>query len=110
MLLTFTFLLVALVADVDSPAAAIPRIGVEELHSMLKSGDAVAIDVRGSVPFELGHIEGAVWLPFGLIGQRAGDLPKDKLIVAYCTCSKEQVSLEVLAELQKIGFSHVAAL
>ena len=110
MLLTFTFLLAALTADMDPPAAAIPRIGVEELHSMLKSGDAVAIDVRGSVPFELGHIEGAVWLPFGLIGQRAGNLPKDKLIVAYCTCSKEQVSLEVLAELQKLGFSHVAAL
>ena len=85
MLLAITVLLAAIAAPVDPPVPEIPRIGVEELHSLLTNGEAIAIDVRGSVPYELGHIEGAVWLPFGLIGQRAADLPKDKLIVAYCT-------------------------
>ncbi len=76
----------------------------------MKAGDAVAIDVRGSVPFEHGHIAGAVWLPLGLLNQRAGELPEDKLIVAYCTCRAEETSLAAAMRLSELGFEKVAVL
>lgn len=86
------------------------HLTVEEARALQQKGEAVLIDVRGSVPYELGHIEGAVWLPLGLLNQRAGELPQDKLIVAYCTCKSEETSLEAAAGLRKLGFERVAVL
>lgn len=90
--------------------ATTQHLSVEEARALQQKGEAVLIDVRGSVPFELGHIEGAVWMPLGLVNQRAGELPQDKLIVAYCTCKSEDTSLEAAAALSKLGFERVAVL
>jgi rhodanese-related sulfurtransferase len=102
--------LVAILLAATLDTAAIPRMTVEEARALQQKGDAVLIDVRGSVPWELGHIDGAVWLPLGLINQRAGELPEDKTVIAYCTCKSEEVSLEAAASLQKLGFKKVAVL
>ena len=73
--------------------------------------EAVAIDVRGSVPYDLGHIDGAVSMPLGLIAQRFDELPQDKLIVAYCSCKAEETSLEAAMLLSnQHGFARVAVL
>ena len=74
--------------------ADVPRLNPDELFKLMEKGEAVAIDVRGSVPYEMGHIKGAQWVPLGLLAQRIGELPEDKLIVAYCTCKAEEASLE----------------
>lgn len=66
------------------PQDGVRRVTVEQLKEALAKGEAVAVDVRGSVPYEQGHIRGAVSVPLGLIAQRAGELPKGKLIVTYC--------------------------
>lgn len=106
MLLTSILLAAAIATKAD-----VPHLTPAELHALLDKGEAVAIDVRGSVPYELGHIKGAVWLPLGLMAQRFGDLPQDKLIVAYCTCKAEEVSLEAAMQLSKQhGFERVAVL
>lgn len=86
------------------------HLTVEETRALQLKGEAVLVDVRGSVPWELGHIDGAVWLPLGLVNQRAGELPQDKLIVAYCTCKSEETSLEAAAALRKLGFENVGVL
>ena len=97
-------------------AEATPRpdgvrlVTVEELNRLIEQGGAVALDVRGSVEFELGHIRGAVAMPLGLIASRAAELPKDKLIVPYCACSAEQISARAVQELKKQGFENTAAL
>ena len=90
--------------------ADVPRVTAEELRAKLAGGEAVAVDVRGSVPFELGHLPGAVWMPLGVMNSRAGELPDDKLIVLYCTCKAEETSLEAAMLLAKQGFSRVAVL
>lgn len=87
-------LLSLLLAATITSSADVPHITPDELLSLMNKGEAVAIDVRGSVPYELGHIKGAKWLPLGLLAQRISDLPEDKLIVAYCTCKAEETSLE----------------
>jgi rhodanese-related sulfurtransferase len=85
-------------------------VTVEELARLNEQGGAVALDVRGSVEFEMGHIKGARLMPLGLIASRASELPKDKLIVPYCACSAEQISARAVQELKKQGFENAAAL
>jgi rhodanese-related sulfurtransferase len=105
------FLTSILLAAAIAVKADVPRVTAPELKALMDKGEAVAIDVRGSVPYELGHIQGAVWLPLGLIAQRFGELPQDKLIVAYCTCKAEESSLEAAMLLAKQhGFERVAVL
>ena len=66
------------------PFASIPRVTVAELAAALKEGRAVALDVRPAEAFEEEHIPGAVSIPEEEVAARAGELPKDKLVVAYC--------------------------
>lgn len=105
------FLTSILLAAAIAVKADVPRVTPAELKALMDKGEAVAIDVRGSVPYELGHIKDAVWLPLGLLAQRFGELPQDKLIVAYCTCKAEEASLEAALLLaQQHGFERVAVL
>ncbi len=105
------FLISILLAATLTTKADVPRVTPAELKALMDKGEAVAIDVRGSVPYELGHIKDAVWLPLGLVAQRFGELPQDKLIVAYCTCKAEETSLEAAMVLSKQhGFERVAVL
>lgn len=105
------YLISILLAATFASKADVPRVTVAELHDLMKKGDAIAIDVRGSVPHKLGHIEGAVWMPLGLLNQRAGELSQEKLIVPYCTCKAEDVSLEAAMVLaNQHGFTRVAVL
>lgn len=90
--------------------ADVPRLMPAELAPLRASGDAVVLDVRGSVPYKLGRIAGAKWLPLGKVSELAATLPKDKLLVAYCTCGAEEVSLEAAMLLVEKGFTRVAVL
>ena len=90
--------------------ANVPRVTPAEVYAQMQKGDAIVVDVRGTVPYELGHVTGAVWMPLGLMNQRAGELPQDKLIVTYCTCKAEETSLEAAEMLTKHGFPRVAVM
>lgn len=105
------FLISLLLAATITTKADVPRLTVDELHALLDREEAVAIDVRGSVPYEMGHIAGAVWMPLGRLSERFSELPQDKTLVAYCTCKAEELSLEAAMLLaQKHGFERVAVL
>ncbi|MET0624287.1 MAG: rhodanese-like domain-containing protein [Pyrinomonadaceae bacterium] len=97
-------------AEPTPRADGVRLVTVEELSRLVADGGAVALDVRGSVEFEMGHIKGARFMPLGLIAGRASELPKDKLIVPYCACSAEQLSARAVQELKKQGFENTAAL
>jgi rhodanese-related sulfurtransferase len=76
----------------------------------LEKGEAVVIDVRGSVEYQLGHIKGSRSVPLGLIAQQSKDLPRDKLLVTYCACTHEQLSIHGVQEMKKLGIENAAAL
>jgi 3-mercaptopyruvate sulfurtransferase SseA len=65
-------------------ADGVRRVTVAELNEAMGKGEAIAVDVRGSVDYDLGHIKGARSVPLGLIAAQAKELPRDKLIVTYC--------------------------
>lgn len=71
--------------EVKPPADGVRRITAADLSRLLEQGGALVVDVRGSVEFDLGRIKGARSIPLGLVAGRASELPKDKLIVTYCT-------------------------
>lgn len=61
------------------------RVTPEEVRDLVKNGKAVLVDVRGTSAYKAGHIKGALDIFVGDIAQRAGELPKDKLILTYCS-------------------------
>ncbi len=65
--------------------AAARRISGEEARQAVVKGEAVLVDVRSKDAYEAGHAKGAISLPVPDLSSRAGELPKDKLIITYCT-------------------------
>ena len=61
------------------------RITIDELEGMLKAGTAVVIDVRNQAAYDLGHIPGSRLIPAGEILNHISELPRDKMIVTYCS-------------------------
>ena len=73
-----------------SPSAAPPtqgaqRITTAELEKMLKDGTAFVVDVRSQDAYDLGHIPGSKLIPENEIPNRVNELPRDKMIVTYCS-------------------------
>ncbi len=50
----------------------------------LVAGGALLLDVREPDEWQAGHAPGAVHIPLGELGARAGELPRDTRIVAVC--------------------------
>lgn len=77
-------------APAEKPQAAATeetarRITVGEARQALDKGKAVLVDVRSKEAYEASHAQGALSIPLANLGDRAGELPKNKLIVTYCT-------------------------
>lgn len=72
-------------ATLAQPADKVRRVTVNELKAMLDKGEALALDVRGESSYQMGHIEGAKVILESELAKRFGELPKDKLIVTYCS-------------------------
>ena len=64
------------------------RITPRELDLRLQRGERIVLlDVRRRDKWaaKQGGIPGAIWLPLEEIPQRARDLPRDALIITYCS-------------------------
>jgi predicted sulfurtransferase len=61
------------------------RITADELDTMLKNGQAIVVDVRNQASYDIGHIPGAKLIPAGEILNHLNELPRDKMIVTYCS-------------------------
>lgn len=76
----------------------------DELLGMVRSGEAMVIDVRPSAEYEAGHIEGAVNIPLESLTERLSKLPKDQEIVAYCRGPYCMMSFDAVDQLRQHGF------
>lgn len=61
------------------------RVTIDEMEALVKNNEAVVIDVRNQASFDAGHIPGAKLIPAGEIQNHLDELPKDKMIVTYCS-------------------------
>ena len=111
-------------ADPESEAALpLPtRLGAADLHLRRHLGNPAAcargecaatvqiVDVREPDEFTgpLGHIRGAKLIPLGELPERAGELARERPIVAVCRAGSR--SAQATSILQKAGFGEVANL
>jgi len=66
-------------------ADGVRRVTVKELKQMLDDNEAVVIDVRNEASYNMGHIKGSKLIPEAEVANRRDELPKNKLIVTYCS-------------------------
>jgi predicted sulfurtransferase len=69
----------------QSPADEARRITAEELHDLWEKGEVLIIDTRSEASYKESHIKGAILVPAGEVPTKIEELPRDKMIVAYCT-------------------------
>lgn len=60
------------------------------------------VDVREPAEWAAGHIEGAIHIPMGQLGQRRDELADDRTIVAVCRSGNR--SGQVVAALRDAGY------
>ena len=63
---------------------ALEPVTYRELQRRIKDGSAIVIDVRPLEEFAAGHISGARSIPVTELRARIREVPKKRLVVAYC--------------------------
>ena len=66
-------------------ADGVRRVTPTQLQAMLADGRTVIYDTRSKMAYDAEHIKGALSMPYEEVANRAGELPKDKTLVFYCT-------------------------
>lgn len=74
------------------------------LRRRLRRGDVVLVDVRPPEEYRAGHILGAVSIPLPELEQRLHELPRDKVVVAYCRGPYCAMALEAVRLLRSHGY------
>jgi len=64
-----------------------PYVSFEDVEA-LKKENAVFVDVRSPLEFELGHINGSVNIPLTEIRKRMSEIPGDKKVILVCNQGK----------------------
>jgi len=84
------------------------EISVEETHKLLhKKEPIVLLDVREKEEIDLGYIEGATFIPQGLLEQRVETLLPDKTVPVVVYCAGGIRSLAAAKMLGEKGYTHV---
>jgi 3-mercaptopyruvate sulfurtransferase SseA len=74
-------------APIAAPANAdgVRRVTVSELKDLLEKNQAFVVDVRNETSYNAGHIRGSKLIPEAEVVNHIAELPKNKLIVTYCS-------------------------
>lgn len=75
-----------------------------ELMERVKAGLVTVLDVRPEDEFALGHVPGALNIPFSQLEKRLAEIAPDQAIVAYCRGPYCVLSYEAVALLRTRGF------
>ncbi|MER9445619.1 metalloregulator ArsR/SmtB family transcription factor [Mesorhizobium sp. M0340] len=76
----------------------------EELVSRLRDGLVTVLDVRSEDEFALGHLPGALNIPFAELENRLAELPANREVIAYCRGPYCVLSFEAVAALRARGY------
>jgi 3-mercaptopyruvate sulfurtransferase SseA len=68
-----------------APSDGVKRVTTIEVRDALEKGTAIVVDVRGDSVYKQSHIKGSISIPENQIAARISELPRDKMIVTYCS-------------------------
>lgn len=98
--------LAAVLLTTSSCSKAGPPPAKDEVELALSQPGYVVLDVRSDSEFAEQHVEGAVHLPVGNIGQAASVLP-DKNVQLIVHCAAGVRSANAVSELKKMGYTKI---
>ena len=67
------------------PSDGAKRITAQEAYELYKKGEVLVVDTRSEPAFKESRIKGAILIPAGEILAKIDELPRDKMIITYCT-------------------------
>lgn len=91
-------------SDYAEAPGSLEAVSREALVARLRDGVITLLDVRPASEYALGHIPGAMNLPFDELEQHLARLPADREIVAYCRGPFCILSNEVVGRLRALGY------
>ncbi len=93
-----------LTRDYFSEKDGLEAVDQETLFSRLQGDEVILIDVRPEHEYEVGHLPGALSMPLTELEERLRELPKDKMIVAYCRGPFCALSADAARYLRSLGY------
>lgn len=85
------------------------RITTDDVKLRVEAGEQMlVVDVRSS--FTGPKIKNAAHVPLKKLAEWAKEVPRDALVVTYCTCGAEETSSVAVLKLQELGFTNAFAL
>jgi molybdopterin/thiamine biosynthesis adenylyltransferase/rhodanese-related sulfurtransferase len=84
------------------------EISVEETHQLIRKKEPIVLlDIREKEEIALGYIEGATFVPQGLLGEKAEAILPDKSLPVVVYCAGGIRSLAAAKLLSEKGYTHV---
>jgi hypothetical protein len=68
-----------------APSDGVKRVTTIETRDAVEKGEAIIVDVRGDAAYKQSHIKGSISVPGDQVEARLAQLPRDKMIVTYCS-------------------------
>jgi rhodanese-related sulfurtransferase/DNA-binding transcriptional ArsR family regulator len=90
-----------LIIDFKADKNILESITLDDLLARIKKEKVILIDVRPEEEYNAGHITNAVSIPLEQLKKRLNELPKNKIIIAYCRgplCVMSADAVKVLNE------------
>jgi rhodanese-related sulfurtransferase/DNA-binding MarR family transcriptional regulator len=83
------------------------QLSRDELEAKLGRGKHMLLDVRPTVEYESGHLQGAVSLPLEQLSRRLTTLPRDRRIIVYCRGTYCHFADRAVSILRRKGFDAI---
>ena len=85
-------------------------VSAAQVFAAMNAGQSfVLVDARAASDYLIGHIDGAVCVPFDQVEQAAQEITRDRWVITYCGCP-HAVSGRARAAFKRAGFERVAVL
>jgi rhodanese-related sulfurtransferase len=92
------------VTDYFQARDALEPVSRDDLVARLRKARVTVLDVRPEDEFALGHLPGALNIPFAELERRLKELPKNREVIAYCRGPYCVLSFEAVAKLRGRGY------
>jgi len=82
-------------------------ITLQQAYALFQQGTAIFLDARYEAEYRLGHIKGAVNLPYKELDrymERLASIPKDTTVVTYCDGGECNLSIDLAFKLARMGY------
>ena len=92
------------VTDFFQARDALEPVSRDDLVAKLRDDQVTLLDVRPEDEFTLGHLPGALNIPFAELERRLGELSKSREVIAYCRGPYCVLSFEAVSALRARGY------